>query len=384
MKILISADLVPSKSNYELFEKADINELFGEKIIDEMKSADIRIFNLEVPFYDEDAHISKAGPVLKIPSSTFHGIKALDPTLLSIANNHILDHGKEGLYNTTKILSDNNISYVGAGPNLAEAKKPYIIEKDGKRIGVYSCAEHEFSIATENSAGANPFDPLYSLDEIAELKKETDFVIVLFHGGRELYRYPTPMQQRRCRRMIEKGADVVVCQHSHCVGCEEKYLGGVIVYGQGNFIFDTQDYIEWQTGLLTVIDLDKDGKFGVSYIPIDKAKNKVRMSESNKTVEEFKKRSEQIKDEAFVVAAFENEAQKKLGWPLSVLLGKISKSFVYKVFNKLSNKITKRSLSYKFYNTKNVRSVINQVECESHRELLLTGLKQISRGEENK
>ena len=381
MKILISADLVPTRSNYELFEKADINELFGEKIIDELKSADIRIFNLEVPFYDADSHIRKAGPVLKAPSSTFNGIKALDPTLASIANNHILDHGEEGLHNTIKILNDNNISYVGAGSDLSEAKKPYIIEKDGKKIGVYSCAEHEFSIATENGAGANPFDPLYSLDEIAELKSQVDFVIVLFHGGRELYRYPTPMQQRRCRRMVEKGADVVVCQHSHCVGCEEKYLDGVIVYGQGNFIFDAQDHIEWQTGLLTVIDLDKNGKFEVSYIPIDKLKNKVRKSETNETLEGFNVRSEQIKDEGFVIEAFEKESNKKLGGVLSRLLGKLPYSFAYKVFNKISLKFFKKPLSYKFYNGKNADSVINQIECESHRELLLTGLKQINRGD---
>ena len=377
MKIIISADLVPTQSNKDLFDCGNIKEIFGDELCEKLVEADARIFNLEVPLYDGDSKIKKSGPSLKAPTSTMVGIKALDPTLVSIANNHILDCGKDGLDSTIELLKENNIAYIGAGQNLSCAKKPYIIEKDGKKIGVYSCAEHEFSIAAEESAGANPFDPLYSLDEIAELKAQTDFVIVLFHGGRELYRYPTPMQQKRCRRMIEKGADFVICQHSHCVGCEEKYLGGTIVYGQGNFIFDYRNDTEWQTGLLTVIDIEDNNCSKISYVPVQKQGNKVRIAASDEIIDGFIARSEQIKDKNFVVSAFENEVQKNIGWPLSVLLGKFSSSFIYKALNKISIKISKKYLSYKFYNEKNALSVINQINCESHREFLLTGLKQI-------
>jgi len=55
---------------------------------------------------------------------------------------------------------------------------------------VYTCAEHEFTIATENTPGANPFDPLESLDHIQELKSKCDFVLVLYHGEKAHYRYP--------------------------------------------------------------------------------------------------------------------------------------------------------------------------------------------------
>ena len=325
MKIIISADLVPTQSNYELFDKADTVELFGEKIVEELKGADIRIFNLEVPLYDDNTPISKAGPSIRIPSSSFAGIKALEPSLLSIGNNHILDHGEKGLQSTVDILNSNAISFVGAGKDLNDAKKPHIFEKDGKKIGVYSCAEHEFSIATENSAGANPFEPLYSLDEIAELKAQVDFVIVLFHGGRELYRYPTPMQQNRCRRMIEKGADIVVCQHSHSVGCEEKYKGGTIVYGQGNFIFDYRNDKEWETGMFVEIEISENNDTAVSYFPFHKAENKVRADESGEILKGFEERSVQIQKVGFVEESFSKEADKNLSWLLQGLLGKIGK-----------------------------------------------------------
>ena len=141
--------------------------------------------------------------------------------------------------------------------------------------------------------------------------------------------------------MIEKGADVVVCQHSHCVGCEENYLGGTIVYGQGNFIFDYRNDVEWQTGLLTVIELFENNEFKVSYCAVEKQENKVRISDGVKTIEEFNNRSQQIKEESFVAASFEKEAKKVLGTKLAMLLGGFSSSFFYKLFNKISKKLSK-------------------------------------------
>lgn len=106
-----------------------------------------------------------------------NGIEKILPDLLIFANNHILDQG-EGLYSTLRVLEDNNINYVGAGSNLHEAARPYVLEQNGICIGVYACAEHEFTIASENSVGANPFDSLENLDHISCLKNSCDYVIV--------------------------------------------------------------------------------------------------------------------------------------------------------------------------------------------------------------
>ena len=58
----------------------------------------------------------------------------------------------------------------------------------------------------------------------AEIKKQTDYVICLYHGGVEFYPYPTPEMQARLRRYIYAGADLVVSQHSHCIGCTENIM----------------------------------------------------------------------------------------------------------------------------------------------------------------
>ena len=79
-------------------------------------------------------------------------------------------------------------------------------------------------------------------------------VIVLYHGGLEKYRYPSPQLRRVCRKFVEKGADLVVCQHSHSVGCMEAFGGGNIVYGQGNLLFARYGGEHWNTGLLIGLD----------------------------------------------------------------------------------------------------------------------------------
>ena len=195
MNILIGADLVPTASNFSVFKAGDGVSLVGEELLNILNKADYRIFNLEVPLCDNAAPIEKCGPALIASTYTISGYNALGVDLLTLANNHIMDQDNQGLISTINLLNGNGIAYLGAGETLEQAKKPYNFQLDGKKIGVYACAEHEFSIADDKAPGANPFDPFESLDHIAEMKGECDYAIVLYHGGKEHYRYPSPSLQ---------------------------------------------------------------------------------------------------------------------------------------------------------------------------------------------
>ena len=98
-------DLVPTKSNIELFNNADIEKLLGEGLLSIWYNADIRIFNLEVPLSDKEDPIEKCGPNLIAPTSTI-GHKALQPSLITLANNHILDQGVLGLKSTERFYKN--------------------------------------------------------------------------------------------------------------------------------------------------------------------------------------------------------------------------------------------------------------------------------------
>lgn len=282
---------------------------------------------------------------------------------MCLANNHILDHSADGLESTVSLLKANNIDYIGAGEDVFSASKPYIIEQDGKKVGIYNCAEHEFSIATESTAGANPFDALESLDHIANLKKECDYVIVLYHGGREYYRYPSPNLQKVCRKICDKGADLVICQHSHCVGCKEEYKDSTIVYGQGNFCFDKHSNEFWNSAILVKVVIDEE--IIVEYIPMAKNNGRILLASDDGVINGFVQRSENIKKDGFVVEEYEKLSDSVYNYYVSRMLGE---SLIFKIKNKLSGHRLKRKVKHK-----NV--LINFIECEAHRELILKSLK---------
>lgn len=371
MEIIIAGDLVPTKSNIVLINNADINKLLGQELQSLWNSTDIRLFNLEVPLCDNEDPIDKCGPNLIAPTNTIVGIKALNPSLVALANNHILDHGAQGLKSTKDILTQNGIPFIGAGDTLNEASKPYIIELNNFKVGIYACAEHEFSIAKENSPGANPFDPLESLDHINNLKEECDYVIVLYHGGKEHYRYPSPYLQKVCRKIVQKGADVVICQHSHCIGCYEDYEGSTIVYGQGNFIFDHSDSEFWETSLLVKVIISE--KVHIDYVPIVKNGNGVRLavgSEAEEILNSFHHRSREILDSEFVERQYREFA-------LSNYYSYIRKiSGMNRLISKLDRRLFNNMLIKNKYNNKQLLAIQNYIECEAHNELVLAGLKE--------
>lgn len=378
MKILIGADFVPTLSNYQLFDQANTAALIGADLEAVLKSADFRIFNLEVPLTDQQSPIDKCGPNLIAPTNTVNGYKALNVDLLTIANNHIMDQGEQGFFYTMETLQKSEISYVGGGKNLADAQQPYVFTLSKKKIGVYACVEHEFSIAEDKKCGANPFDALESIDHVQKLKEECDYVIVLYHGGKEHYRYPSPQLQKVCRKFVEKGADLVICQHTHCVGCEEKYQDGTIVYGQGNFLFDMQDNEFWNTSVLIEIKDD----FKIDYIPLVKTGNGVRLAagvQAEEIMSGFQSRSEEIKQDGLIEQKYA-EFAKKMIEDYILKLSSIKYGFVFKVLNKLTGRRFLAWYIKRKYKNEKLLAIENYVECEAHRELLLKGLEMHIKG----
>lgn len=378
MNIIIGADIVPTISNQDMFEKGLVEDLLGTDLLRIMENADFRVFNLEVPLTDVLQPIIKNGPNLASMPKGAVGLKAMNIDLLSLANNHIMDQNTQGLHSTIQTLEDLGIAYVGAGDNLSSAEKPYIFSIDGKTIGIYACAEHEFTIADKDTPGANPFNPLESLDHIAELKGKSDYVIVLYHGGKEFYRYPSPMLQASCRKMVDKGADLVICQHSHCIGSAEDWHGSKIIYGQGNFLFDHDESEYWQTGLLLQI---LEG-FQIVFHPLVKKKNRVRLAEGierEQILREFNARSEEIKDPRFVAEKYKEYSLEYL--PNYIInIRNMKRPFVYKVINKLLRGTLDRVREDKYLKDTQIR-LLNYIECEAHRELLISGLKNKQREE---
>ncbi|MBQ7879240.1 MAG: CapA family protein [Clostridia bacterium] len=266
MKILIGADVVPTSQTEELFVKQDLKTLFGD-IADMIQAADRTVINLECALTDAEQGIKKFGPCLKADPKCADALKTLGVTDIMLANNHMFDFGVKGMVDTLNNLDRVGLPYTGCGANDTDSRKPYIVEQDGKKVGFINVCEHEYSYALPDRMGANPFDPFLTMQDIRALKKQVDFVIVLYHGAKEHCRYPSPRMVNLTREMVLCGADVVITQHSHCIVCYEQYENGHILHGQGNFHFCWDGRAEsWYTSLLVELEID-DG-LQIKFYPI--------------------------------------------------------------------------------------------------------------------
>ena len=381
IQIIIGADFVPTETNTKLFSEGNIQELLGEGLLRLFDECEYKIFNLEMPLYDGVSPIVKRGPNLVAKTSTINAYKSLGVDLFTLANNHILDQGEKGLHSTFNVLDQKGIQYIGAGSNINNIRKSTILECGRKKVGVYACCENEFSVATTMHGGANPFDVFTTFDEICELKSRCDFVIILYHGGKEHYRYPSPRLQKICRKFVDSGSDLVLCQHSHCIGAREVYSGAEIIYGQGNFLFDHNESEYWKTGLL--VTLDENLK--VAYVPVQKMNERVRLATGTTEKEIFtsyETRSNEIAQNGFIETHYAAYSREAVSYYLRLLSGVTKKNIVFHTLNKITRGKWEKSYVQRKYNQDALIALQNIIECEAHNELLLAGIKEMRKQNE--
>ena len=297
MKILIGADLVPTENTNQLFVNQDFNTLFSD-ILPIIKRADRFIVNLECALTNSKNEIKKFGPCLKADPKCADALKALGVTDVALSNNHVFDFGIEGLKDTMDNLNRVGLPYMGIGANDTDSRKIYYFEQDNKKIAVVNVCEHEYSYALPDRIGTNPFDPFLTMQDVRKARKNADFVLVLYHGGKEHCQYPSPRLRNLCHELVLCGADAVITQHSHCIGCYEQFEGAHILYGQGNFHFlwniDTE---LWNTSLLVELSIDK--QIDIDFIPIISAKSNqgielAKGEQKEKIINGFKLRSNEL------------------------------------------------------------------------------------------
>lgn len=294
MKTLLFGDVCPTKNVFSEFADKNTKGLFTD-VSDFMSGHDFVSVNLECAITDTDEKIKKFGPNLKAPKATADILAELGVTLCGLSNNHVFDFGIDGARDTLAELKRVGIDYTGFGENYDDSRKNYYFEKNGEKIAVVAVCEHEYSYALDNRMGSRPFDEYHTMEDIVEAKKNADRVIVMYHGGKEYSKYPSPRLMRVCRAMVRFGADVVLCQHSHCIGCYENYMDSHILYGQGNFNFLGKDSKpEWYTSLAVEYDTLTNE---ITFTPIRSTETYISMAkdeDKENIIAEFEKRNEEL------------------------------------------------------------------------------------------
>lgn len=207
---------------------------------DWLQQADIAIGNLEGPLttrgtaVNEKQYLFRSPPDLVVPAMVRAGFD-----IVTLANNHTLDFGDEGLIDTINALKEGGIAHVGAGPDLASARRAAVIERNGLKAAFlgYSLTFPEEFWAT-SSRGGTAFGHLdHVVTDVRAARQIADIVVVSFHWGRESTTELRPYQIALGRSAIDAGAQLVIGHHPHILQAVEKYKQGVILYSLGNFAF---------------------------------------------------------------------------------------------------------------------------------------------------
>lgn len=373
ISLIIGGDIVPSFKNLDYFYDGIAEKIADKSCLELLQSADFRIFNLETPITNDVNPILKEGAAFHVSDRCINGLKALNIDALAIANNHIKDQGENGLQQTIGYLKKCCITPFGYGDSFHNCVDSIYFEKEGKRITIIACAETEFSIFTDEEIGAMPYNDYWTNKAISQAKQQSDVVIVLYHGGKEYFRYASPYLRERCRLMADNGADFILCQHSHCISCYEKYNNTTILYGQGNFIFHQKNNKpETKEGLLAYITIDDRNK-QIEFIPVTLNEDD-QICIPDKTIreriiEDFNERSNIIKDDKMVEKLYSEFAKSKTEFYYNRLSGSNS------MCPKIIARIKRRFWNKNRFSKSDKLAILNLLQNEAHRELFIEAIK---------
>lgn len=364
MKIVIAGDFCPQYRVADRFKMGDYEPVLGE-VRDVISSADYSIVNFECPITEgSEKPIVKQGPNLQCSEKGMEAVKWTGFDCVTLANNHFFDYGKDGVQHTLEACEKYGIDTVGGGKNLQEASKILYKEIEGKTLAIINCCEHEFSIATEDSAGSNPLNPIQQYYVIKEARTKADYVLVIVHGGHEHYQLPSPRMQETYRFFVDAGADAVVNHHQHCYSGYEIYNGKPVFYGLGNFCFDNPNYFTdlWSYGYMVKINFSDNISFDI--IPYEQCSDKpaVRLRGKNSVADKIKELNEVITDERLLAdetASYYRQSAKSI-------------QFVFEPrFCRLIGKLFRIGWLSRLMKRGKFTRLQNVVMCEAHRDKLM-------------
>ena len=242
--------------------------ILSEEVVDIMKSSTLMVANNEFT-------ISDRGEKMPGKYYTFRGspkrlsiYDEMGVDLVTLANNHVYDYGKDAFYDMLTSLKEYNIPYIGAGKNIEEAKRPYYFIINGYKVAFVNATRAEKLIltpeATETEGGVfRCYEPEGFASVIKSTKEESDYVVALIHWGREDSHEVEDVQVDTSKIYIDAGADIIIGSHAHVLQGLEYYNDKLIVYNLGDFIFNNETK---DTGIFQ-IKLNDNGTMEYYFIP---------------------------------------------------------------------------------------------------------------------
>jgi len=366
-RILVTGDFCPINRIANLLYKGNYEGIFNN-FLPLIKESSLAITNLECPLTESEQTIKKTGPLLKSSLRAADALSFAGFNLVTLANNHIMDYGPDGLDSTIEVCKKHSIGIVGAGKDNISAREPVYRIVGDQIVAVLNFAENEFSTTAGDFPGANPLNLIDNFNDIRMAKANADHVLVIVHGGHEMYNLPSPRIKSTYRFFADAGASAVIGHHTHCYSGYEVYNGVPIFYSLGNFIFDNPEKrnSEWNTGFAVGLCFKNKIEFNIyPYVQCDNFPGVKRIEENGRITfdNNIERINKIISDDSLLRNEFDDYCQRVKNLYLSHI-----EPHSIGLLHYLRN----RQLFPSILSEKKKKLYLNLMRCESHREVLST------------
>ena len=261
--------------NYAVMSKllqngGNIESAISSDLIEEMRSADIMVLNNEFPYSDRGTPTpEKQFTFLARPQSVSY-LGELGVDLVSLANNHAYDYGESAFLDTMDTLAQAGVTYMGAGRNLQEARRPVYYIMNNMKIAFVAATQIERLDNPDTKGATNTTAGVFRcwngdnlMETVREAEQNSDFVIVFLHWGTENQETIDWAQEKQAAEVAEAGADLIIGAHPHCLQQISMVNGVPVVYSLGNFWFNSKTV---DTGMVRAV-LNENGLQSLQFIP---------------------------------------------------------------------------------------------------------------------
>jgi poly-gamma-glutamate synthesis protein (capsule biosynthesis protein) len=275
-RLLFTGDIIPARCTL-----AKIRALGGDFTLpfqplhDQLSSADITVGSLDATASDAGTPFGCTPTFsLAAPAAAVDGLKYAGYDVMAHAANHIKDCGTSSCGDRAMFETDDNlraagIKPVGTGRNLAEARAPAIVVRDGVSFAFLAYDDiAPYYHATDTTAGAAPLDPDTIAEDVAAARRFANVVVIVPHWGIEYTAAPSDRQRAFARAAAAAGADLVVGNHPHWLQAHERIGNTFVAYALGNFVFDQSWSLETQQGALLEVTFTGARLTATRYTPV--------------------------------------------------------------------------------------------------------------------
>lgn len=238
--------------------------------------ADLAVVNLETAVTDRGTPAAKEH-TFRAPADGLTALASAGVDVVSIANNHGMDYGPEGLIDTLRTARHAGLTVVGGGRDDVEAYRPHIAEIHGRRVAIVAATQvlDSSTVATWTARADQPGLASAKPDEdglarllaaVHQAARDADTVAVMLHWGREKDECPLPAQTELAAQLRAAGADIIVGGHAHRLAGGGRLGDAVVHYGLGNLVFYARQGPATASGVLAVT-IAPDGDTTVVWRP---------------------------------------------------------------------------------------------------------------------